>query len=157
MMKALYFSIMLFFVSCSTTPTHNKSMKSKTISISMKSPKLRFSGVSFVKFNNSKVNMNIKILNAPNIRISIYKDVCINGICLSKKEFNYKYFNYRYPDSLLENIIKARPIFKALNIKRNKKGFTQTIAKITYVVNGKHTVFRDKYHHILIKTKELND
>ncbi|HHB94853.1 MAG TPA: hypothetical protein ENK88_06885 [Campylobacterales bacterium] len=78
--------------------------------------------------------------------------------CMEKKDFNAKMLSANYPDTLLENIFKSKPIFNEKNLEKNSNGFIQKIIKdgeydINYSVDNNKTKFKDKKNNILIKVK----
>jgi len=80
--------------------------------------------------------------------------------CMEKQTFNEQVLNGAYDKDLLENIFRGEPIFKGENMKRDKDGsFSQKLTKenlydISYRVNQKERVFRDKLNKILIKVRK---
>lgn len=91
-------------------------------------------------------------VNALNVCMSTFK-------CMEKKKFNKKILSSSYPETLLENVFKAQPIFNKEGYEQTDEGFTQKLKKengydITYsVVRGNRT-FRDTINNILIKVRE---
>jgi hypothetical protein len=78
---------------------------------------------------------------------------------MEKKDFNEKVLNASYPDTLLENIFRSKPIFEKKNLEQNEHGFSQKIIKdgiynLSYTVKGGERIFRDKINKILIKVRE---
>ena len=79
--------------------------------------------------------------------------------CMEKRDFNKKILSASYPDTVLENIFRAKPIFASENLEKNADGFTQKIQKkdlydITYTVVSGERKFRDTINKILIKVRE---
>lgn len=108
-----------------------------------------------MRYNNKQIIVNINTLDGRTINLKINDDICMNNDCLKKKSFNHKFLSASYPNNTLENILKAKPIFKSKNKKRIKNGFYQKINSIFYRVTSKHVLFRDKKNNIFIKIRYL--
>jgi len=86
--------------------------------------------------------------------------VCMSLLeCMSKESFNKTVLSSMYPNEILDNIFRGKPIFKDKNLQRNRNGFTQTIVNqnkydIHYSVLNNDIVFRDTINAILIKIKK---
>ena len=79
--------------------------------------------------------------------------------CMEKKDFNEKVLDASYPETLLENIFRAKPIFDKKNVVKTENGFSQKLTKeneydISYRVKGNQRIFRDTLNKILIKVRE---
>jgi len=125
------------------------------------SEKIKYADMGFIYKSPSRVKIDIYVagqslvqldINAQNICMSLFK-------CMEKKDFNAQFLNAAYPETLLENIFRAKPIFNQKNLIKTADGFTQKIQKkdlydITYSVVSGERKFRDTINKILIKVRE---
>ena len=146
----------IMLASCSYTPSP---YIYKAITLGIKSKKIRLNESAFLSYNSAQIVLDINSLDGKVIKIKINKDIngdiCIDGDCLNKKDFNKKFLSNAYPVNILENILEARPIFNSKNKKRIKNGFYQKINNIVYRVTSKNILFRDRRNNILIKIRYL--
>jgi len=135
--------------------------KQESAFIVMKTASFKYADMGFISNSPSKINveiygagqalMNLEI-NAMNVCMSTFQ-------CMEKKDFNKKVLHASYPETLLENIFRAKPIFNKENFVKNKDGFSQKLIKdgkynISYSIKGNERIFRDTLNKILIKVKE---
>jgi hypothetical protein len=129
--------------------------------IVIKTATMKYADMGFIYKSDSFVKVEIYGMGQPLVSLDINgMNVCMSTFkCMEKKDFNTKMLSSYYPDTLLENIFKAKPIFNKKGLKKEPNGFRQKIKKdnrydITYsVISGKR-VFRDKINKILIKVEE---
>ena len=135
--------------------------KEESAFIVMKTATMKYADMGFISHSSSAVNVEIYGAGQPLMSLEINAmNVCMSTFkCMEKKDFNEKVLNGSYPETLLENIFRAKPIFKEKNLEKNKSGFSQKIVKdgiynISYTVKGGERIFRDKTNKILIKVRE---
>jgi len=103
--------------------------------------------------------VNDKYISAVMRLVIDTKRVCMGQFqCLSKREFNKTQLSLYYPDDLIENIFRGKPIFNGKNLERVEGEFRQSIYldngyNIEYSVVGNRTIFRDRIGGVLIKIK----
>ena len=139
-----------------------KPKKDESAFIVLKTPKIKYADMGFVTASPSDVKVEIYGAGQPLMKLEIGGlNICMSKFkCMDKIVFNEKILNGAYDKDLLENIFRGEPIFKGENIKREKDGsFTQKLTKegiydISYSVNQKERVFRDKLNKILIKVRK---
>ena len=139
-----------------------KPKKDESAFIVLKTPKIKYADMGFVTASPSDVKVEIYGAGQPLLKLEIGGlNICMSKFkCMDKIVFNEKILNGAYDKDLLENIFRGEPIFKGENIKREKDGsFTQKLTKegiydISYSVNQKERVFRDKLNKILIKVRK---
>ena len=148
----LAFFVIFLLASCSH---HIAFDESKSISIVFKSKEIKFNEIAFLSQNAKTIQVKLQTLNNKKFNINISDKICINNDCISKKSFNKKYLSSKYPNDILENILRNKPIFKSKNIQINNNGFSQIIDSIFYEVSKNKTIFRDKANNILIKSIAL--
>ncbi len=146
--------VFLLFYGCVKKP-----VKSLPVYVSVKCPNLRFSDSGFLRYNGH-VALQVYSAGSALMELKISNRVCVNGRCMSKESFNEKFLSPYYPKTLLEDILRRRPIFGGENLKRTEDGFIQRIKSphldIIYKVNSKEVYFKDRKNAILIKIKELD-
>jgi hypothetical protein len=154
--RVLFFlSFSLFFISCSIK--HYEHSKSKLISI--KTPKLKFSDLAYVKGDEDALRVELFVAGHLVESIEIAHLICVKEGCLSKGIFNSEYLNSSYPDNILKNIILGHQIYDGKNIIKNRDGFEQTIKSedvdIVYRVRDSSIYFKDRKNRILFKIKDI--
>jgi len=135
--------------------------KEESAFIIIKTKTMRYADMGFISNNSSRVKVEIYGAGQPLVSLEINSmNVCMSTFkCMEKKDFNEKILNVSYPETLLENIFRAKPIFSKKNLEKNTNGFSQKIVKdgiynISYTVKGGERIFRDKINKILIKVRE---
>lgn len=150
-------SLLFLFTACSSKTTK----KQESAFIVMKTAQIKFADMGFIYDTASKVKVEVYAAGQPLLDLEINSaNVCLSLLkCMDKQDFNKEILSEHYPATLLENIFRAKPIFKELNLVKEEGGFVQKISKegfydISYsVVSGKRT-FRDTINNILIKVRE---
>ena len=148
--------VLLFLVSgCSV----KEYMHTKSKIITIKTPKLKYSDLGYVKNSEDAVSLELFVSGTMVQNIEINYLICVNEGCMSKGSFNEEYLNVNYPNELLQNIALGKPIYNGKNLVRNSYGFEQYIkddnVNIKYRVDAKEIRFKDRKNSILFKIKEL--
>jgi len=145
----------VFFTGCSLKNYEHTSSKVITI----KTPKLRFSDLGYVKNSNKAVGLELFVAGKLIKKIDINYLICVDEGCMSKSSFNAEYLEASYPDDLLQDIILGLPIYDAKNLQKSDGGFKQLIVNdsvnIEYRVDAREIYFKDKKNHILFKIKDI--
>ena len=135
--------------------------KQESAFIVMKTAKFKYADMGFISDSSSRVKVEIYGAGQPLMSLEINgMNVCMSTFeCMEKKDFNAEVLHDSYPDTLLENIFRAKPIFDKENIVKNQNGFSQKLTKeneydISYSVKGNQRTFRDTLNKILIKVRE---
>ena len=156
-MKQILLIFDLLFSACSTK--NYETTKTKIITI--KSPKIKFSDVGYVRSSKNKIELELFIAGKSIQTFTLNHVICTNSGCMSKSAFNEEYLNKNYPSDILQNIILAQPIYDGKNIQKKDGGFEQFIAddgvEITYRVDSNGVYFRDKKNSIIFQIKDLNE
>jgi len=147
---------MLLFAACTGQPK-----KEESAFIVIKTASIKYADMGFIKDSSSKVQVEMYAAGQPLVSIEINAlNVCMSTFeCMEKSDFNKKILHASYPDTLLENIFRSKPIFNSDNLEKTTDGFTQKIQKeglydITYTVVSGERKFRDTINKILIKVRE---
>ena len=131
--------------------------KQESAFIVMKTPKMKYADMGFVSESPSRVKVEIYASGQPLVAWEINgMNICMSTLkCMAKADFNEQFLVSSYPDTLLENIFRAKPIFNKKGYQKVEGGFTQRISEgISYrVISGKRT-FRDTINKILIKVNK---
>jgi len=158
MIKKFFTSILLLLLINACTSLVPE--KQESAFIVMKTPKFKYADMGFIT-TGSVVNVEIYGAGQPLMRLEINgMNVCMSTFkCFEKKDFNAELLSASYPDTLLENIFRAKPIFNKKSLVKNKDGFSQKLTKdneydISYSVKGNERIFRDSLNKILIKVRE---
>ena len=153
-MKYLLLIFILFFSACSVKDYH----QTKTKIVIIKSPKLRFSDVGYLRNTKDAVELELFSAGVAIEKIQINHLICVGSGCMSKQGFNHDYLNDAYPSDILQDILLAKPIYDAKNISKIDDGFEQYIkdrdVDIKYKVTKNVTYFKDKKNHIIFKIKD---
>jgi len=149
--------IIALFEGCSSLQVK----KEESAFIVMKTKTFKYADMGFITIGSSYVNVEIYGVGQALMALEINSmNVCMSTFeCMEKKDFNKEILHDSYPETLLENIFRAKPIFSKKNLKKTSNGFTQKILKdkiydITYTIKGRERIFRDKINKILIKVRE---
>jgi len=146
-----------FFTACGTQPYKSED----TALIVFKTPTFKYADMGFVYENATEVKAEIYSSGQALMSLTISeKSVCMSLFaCMGKSAFNQQVLSAHYPDTILDNIFRGKPIFKDKNLQKNSNGFTQKIINknkynIEYSVLNNDIVFRDTINDILIKVKK---
>ncbi|MBL4730945.1 MAG: hypothetical protein JKY28_06250 [Sulfurimonas sp.] len=153
-MKYLVLIFVVFFSGCSIK--NYETTKTKIIII--KSPKIKFADIGYIRNTNEAIELELFIAGSPVEKITINHLVCIGAGCMSKDSFNEEYLSPFYPSELLQNILLGQAIYKGIHLVKDKFGFEQTIrtqnVDIKYTVDSKTILFKDRKNKILFKIKD---
>jgi hypothetical protein len=153
----IFIMVLLMFNAC----TGIQPEKQESAFIVMKTATFKYADMGFISNSPSKVKVEIYGAGQPLMDLEINgMNVCMSTFqCMEKKEFNKKVLNASYPETLLENIFRAKPIFNKKDVVKTKDGFSQKLTKeneydISYRVKENERIFRDRLNKILIKVRE---
>jgi len=152
----LWASLLLLLLSgCTARPFVN----SHTATIILKTPKIKFADQGYIRSNEDLVALELFSAGHPVGKFEIESMVCVDGEgCMRKSSFNAEYLNVYYPDTLMENVLRGRPIYGGVNFIKNEHGFEQHIldefVEIKYRVSERQIYFKDRQNRVLIKIKK---
>jgi hypothetical protein len=136
-------------------------LKENSALIIFKTPTFKYADMGFIYENRDEVKAEIYGSGQALMSLKITKSsVCMSLLeCMSKKSFNKIVMSSNYPNEILDNIFRGKPIFRAHNLNKNRNGFTQTIVNqnkynIHYSVLNNEIIFRDTINTIFIKIKK---
>lgn len=144
--------ILLVLSGCGAKPF----VKRDAATIIFKTPKIKFADAGYVRSNEELVALELFSAGQAVAKFEIENLVCIEGEgCMRKSSFNAEYLSAYYPDTLMENILRSKPIYAGLNLELTDHGYQQYIedekVAIIYKVTDKQIYFRDRKNSILIK------
>jgi hypothetical protein len=153
-------STILFVLNGCTGKNLVKEQNQESAFIVLKTPTIKYAGMGFIYKSDSFVKVEVYSMGQPIMSLDINgMNVCMSTFkCMEKKDFNLKILSDNYPDTLLENIFRGKPIFNRKNLEKNSNGFIQKLTKdgkynIDYSLKDNQTKFKDKENNILIKVK----
>jgi hypothetical protein len=149
--------VIIIFLSGCANKNLIKKENQESAFIVLKTPTIQYADMGFIYKGNSFTKVEIYSMGQPVVSLNINgMNVCMSTFkCMEKKDFNAKMLSSNYPDTLLENIFRAKPIFNKKNLEQKNNGFIQKIKSndydIAYSVDINKTKFKDKKNKILIK------
>lgn len=147
--------ILLVLGGCGAKPF----VKRDAATIIFKTPKIKFADAGYVRSNDDLVALELFTAGQAVGKFEIENLVCVDGEgCMRKSSFNAEYLSAFYPDTLMENVLRAKPIYEAQNLVNTSDGFEQTIedenVAIVYKVTEEQIYFKDSKNRVLIKIKK---
>ena len=142
--------------------TNAKLISSQPYKVTMKTKKFAFSDTGFMNVYDKLINLQVFSMGKAvlDMTISLTEDeICVDSLCNTKHGFNQTFLTGVYPDTLVENVLRSRPIFGGKNLKKMTKGFIQKIITPKYAVKYKiwpgNVYFKDSLNHIIIKLRKM--
>ena len=159
--KSFFLVLMAAILSaCATTEYTSQ----KSVFIVFKTPKLKVVDLGFMYENTEAIKIEMYSNGQAIMALNLGdEDICMSTFeCMDKKSFNQSVLSGEYPEDILANIFRAKPIFNGKNITKSRNGFTQHLMKtaqydIKYSVLNKQVLFRDTINDILIKVKGISN
>ena len=153
----LLLMISFFFSACAP----KEYVKQNSAFIMFKTPTFKYADMGFIYENKDEIKVEIYGSGQALMTLEISEtSVCMSLLeCMSKRSFNKEVLNSMYPEDILENIFRGKPIMYGEGLEKNRNGFTQKIVKedkynIHYSVLNNEIIFRDTINAILIKVKK---
>jgi hypothetical protein len=151
--------LLIFVLFVSVTGCMSPQFSSQeSVYVVWKTPSLKYADQGFVYRSPETVQMEIYGNGQPIMRLKINQEqICTGSLrCMDKKYFNQTVLSRWYPDSLLENVLRGKPLFGGRNLIHKRNGFTQTVVngskyRIDYHVLNNETVFHDTINKIQFK------
>jgi len=136
-------------------------VKQNSAFIMFKTPTFKYADMGFIYENEEEVKVEIYGSGQALMSLEISEtSVCMSLLeCMGKSTFNKEVLSDMYPEDILENIFRGKPLFNGLGLEKKGDGFTQKIIKkdkynIEYNVLNNQIIFRDTINTILIKVKK---
>jgi len=151
--------LMMGFLFSACTP--KEYVEQNSAYIIFKTPTFKYADMGFIYENENEVKVEIYGSGQALISLEISDtSVCMSLLeCMGKSSFNKEVLSGMYPDDILGNIFRGKPLFNGLGLERKGDGFTQKIVKedkynIEYTVLNNQIIFHDTINSILIKVKK---
>ena len=155
-MKYVLLTFIFFFSACSVK--NYEITQTKIIII--KSPKIKFSDLGYVRNSDKKIELELFIAGNSIEKITVNHLICTSEGCMSKSGFNEDYLNASYPDDILQNILLAKPIYDGESLQKTADGFEQHVKNqhvdISYRVDSHVTFFKDRQNNIIFKIRDTD-
>ncbi|MCH5336652.1 MAG: hypothetical protein J1D99_04445 [Campylobacter sp.] len=149
--------LVLFLSSCASK---NKEFFSQSVLVFINTKDLKINDAGFLKQGKKALNLEIYKFGRPFFELIINDKICLNAACYQKKDFNKKFLKNAYYDELLEDILKAKPLYNGKNLENQACGFIQKINStsynITYELCNDKVSFFDKLSGTKIILKKIN-
>lgn len=158
MKKTLFIGLCLLLLSgCTVKP---QITTSEPYLISIKNAQMAISDTGFINFGKDYANVQIFSAGAVLFNLEVSDEVCVDGKCTSREQFNKLFFNNEHYATLIDDILNMLPIYQSINIVILENGFKQEIilpkSHILYHVVNHSVTFRDNLNGIMIKLKPLH-
>ena len=147
-----------FFLSACTPKEY---VKQNSAYIMFKTPTFKYADMGFIYENEEEIKVEIYGSGQALMSLEISEtSVCMSLLeCMGKSAFNKEVLSGMYPENILENIFRGRPLFNGTGLEKKGTGFTQKIVKkdkynIDYSVLNNEVIFHDTINAIDIKVKK---
>ncbi len=158
MKKSLHVMIVMILL-LSGCATKTPIISSDTYLITIKNKQIALSDTGFINQGKNYTNVQIFSAGAVLFNLEVQDDVCLEGRCTSRIEFNKLFFEYPHYEAMINDVLEMKPLYAGKNKVAIEGGFEQELdligSYISYKVQGKSLIFRDSKNGILIKLKEL--
>ena len=136
-------------------------VKQNSAFIMFKTPTFKYADMGFIYENEEEIKVEIYGSGQALMSLEISEtSVCMSLLeCMGKSTFNKEVLSGMYPEDILENIFRGKPLFNGIGLEKKGTGFTQKILKkdkynIDYSVLKNEVIFRDTINTIDIKVKK---
>ena len=136
---------------------------SKSYKVTMKTKKFAFADTGFLVNSDDMIRLNVLAMGKSvlDLKVKNSDDICVGSLCNTKLGFNQSFLSRDYPEDLIENVLKSKPIFDGKNLIKTASGFIQKIEtpkyKIKYQISHENIYFKDSKNKIIMKLKELKE
>jgi len=141
---------------------HSELITSNPYKVTMKTKKFAFSDTGFMNIYDNLINLQVFSMGKVVLDLTVSlneDDICVGALCNTKHGFNQTFLSGSYPDTLVENILRSKPILGGKNLKKMTKGFIQKIITPEYAIKYKiwpgNVYFKDAKNNIIIKLRKL--
>lgn len=127
--------------------------------VTIKNKQIALADTGFL--NHGKDYTNLQIFSAGSIlfNLEITQNVCLDGRCTDKLEFNRLFFENEHYEGMINDILNMQPLYNGKSMAKIEGGFEQDIvlpkSHIIYKIEHKSLYFKDSQNGILIKLKEF--
>lgn len=130
--------------------------------ITIKSPKLKFSDMGYVRREGDAVEVELFTAGVAVEKISIDSKVCTSSGCMSEEKFTREYLYEGYPADTMRNILLGRDIFEGKGKSEMCNGTLYQYIRnddIDFVYRRKPSeiYFKDRLNGIMIKMVDVKE
>ncbi|MFA5217004.1 hypothetical protein [Sulfuricurvum sp.] len=130
--------------------------------ITIKSPKLKFSDMGYVRREGDAVEVELFTAGVAVEKISIDSQVCVSSGCMSEEKFVHDYLYEGYPADTMRNIISGKDIFGGQGKSEMCNGTLYQYIRnedIDFVYRRKPSeiYFKDRLNGIMIKIADVKE
>ena len=132
---------------------------SKAYLVTIKTPQRALSDTGFL--NQADGYTQLQVFNAGTLlfNLEMTHEICLDGRCLEKREFNKYFFGVEHYETLMNDIIDKKELYSGQNRVDTAEGFSQEIhlknADIVYKIEGDTRYFKDTKNSVLFRLKPL--
>ncbi|MCX2683502.1 hypothetical protein OQH60_06430 [Campylobacter sp. MIT 21-1685] len=157
MLKIILKSFVVCFLLSACTTFIPKNNLNQALFVTLYLPKIKIHDFAFLYSKANTLSLQVYKAAQPFFELKINERICVNRVCYEKRTFNEKFFNNSYYDELLEDILRAKPLWNAKNIQKNECGFIQKfdVYNIVYEVCDGKVNFVDEKSKVRIKWQKL--
>jgi len=151
------FTLWVSLFSGCAKPAYKTSSATKIV---LKLGTIRFNDLGYIHYANNAIKLELYNTGASFVALELFDDsVCLKQGCLGYDAFYQKMGLPPFPKDLLRHIFSKEAIYSSKGLSKVRNGFMQRIKNetvdIVYKVDEHHLVFKERYHHIIIKIEEL--
>jgi hypothetical protein len=149
---------MLFFCSCAVKQQPIEI--SSPVTVTIKSPNIKLSGLGFYKKGGSYVNLQVFTGALATLNYESSTTICVNDNCMTRGIFNNNFFMHAHYSQLIDDILAGKPIYNSQNLVKTQNGFSQKIVKdkeynIFYQMSNNDVEFEDSKNRVYIRLKKI--
>ena len=155
----LWVSTLALFLGGCTTKHYTISTPKMIV---IKSPKLKFADMGYIRYADDAVEVELFTAGAAVEKILIDRLVCLSTGCMSEESFVKEYLYKDYPIDTMRRVLQGEPIFGGLGISESCGGVKiQNIRNdemdIVYRRSVSQTYFKDRLNGLMIKISDIQD
>ncbi len=159
MKSFLHVSLFVLLLLLSGCATKQPIQSSTAHLITLKTPQMAFSDTGFINQGNDYTQLQIFSAGTLLLNLEIAQNICLDGTCLDKGDFNQRFFGTSHYEAMMHDIVHKKALYEGKNRIDSPEGFSQEIflpdAKISYRVEKENVTFKESVHGILIRLKPL--
>ena len=126
MKKSLH--VMMFFLLLLTgCATKVPITSSDTYLISIKNKQIALSDTGFINHGKGYTNVQIFSAGAVLFNLEVQDDVCLDGRCTSRIEFNKLFFEHPHYEAMISDVLEMKPLYDGKNKVTIEGGFEQEL------------------------------
>ncbi|MGD9970743.1 MAG: hypothetical protein AB7S65_09830 [Sulfuricurvum sp.] len=129
--------------------------------ITIKSPKLKFSDMGYVRHEGDAVEVELFAAGMAVEKITIDQEVCVQSGCMSEAKFTKEYLYELYPPDTMRRILLRQDIFGGKGKEELCNGTLYQFIRdeemdIMYGRKPNETYFKDRLNGLIIRISDMN-